>query len=103
MTLRRWAKKVPAANDARGCDSNQLEITRSLVDEAARVIAGARASSDELRELADGGSVREVLVDLSRRDGPAEVADLVLLLASDRASNVTGADFVIDGGLVTTL
>jgi NAD(P)-dependent dehydrogenase (short-subunit alcohol dehydrogenase family) len=34
---------------------------------------------------------------------PAEVADLVLLLASDRASNVTGADFVIDGGLVTTL
>jgi NAD(P)-dependent dehydrogenase (short-subunit alcohol dehydrogenase family) len=24
-------------------------------------------------------------------------------LASDRAGNVTGADFVIDGGLVTTL
>src|SRR4051812_4089999 len=34
---------------------------------------------------------------------PAEVADLVLLLASERAGNVTGADFVIDGGLVTTL
>ena len=34
---------------------------------------------------------------------PQEVADLVLLLASDRAANVTGADFVIDGGLVTTL
>jgi NAD(P)-dependent dehydrogenase (short-subunit alcohol dehydrogenase family) len=34
---------------------------------------------------------------------PQEVADLVLLLASDRAGNVTGADFVIDGGLVTTL
>jgi len=33
---------------------------------------------------------------------PEEVADLVLLLASDRAANVTGADFVIDGGLVTT-
>lgn len=32
-----------------------------------------------------------------------EVADLVFLLASDRASNVTGADFVIDGGMVTTL
>src|SRR3954453_831775 len=34
---------------------------------------------------------------------PAEVADLVVLLAGERAANVTGADFVIDGGLVTTL
>src|SRR4051794_14913192 len=33
----------------------------------------------------------------------AEVADLVVLLAGERAANVTGADFVIDGGLVTTL
>ena len=34
---------------------------------------------------------------------PDEVADLVLLLASDRAGNVTGSDFVIDGGLIKTL
>jgi NAD(P)-dependent dehydrogenase (short-subunit alcohol dehydrogenase family) len=34
---------------------------------------------------------------------PAEVADLVLFLASDRAANVTGADYAIDGGLVQTL
>jgi NAD(P)-dependent dehydrogenase (short-subunit alcohol dehydrogenase family) len=33
---------------------------------------------------------------------PQEVADLILLMASDRAGNVTGADFVIDGGLITT-
>jgi NAD(P)-dependent dehydrogenase (short-subunit alcohol dehydrogenase family) len=32
-----------------------------------------------------------------------EVADLVLLLASDRAGNVTGADILIDGGFVKTL
>ena len=38
-----------------------------------------------------------------RFTSPAEVADLVVLLASDRAGNVTGSDFVIDGGLVTTL
>jgi NAD(P)-dependent dehydrogenase (short-subunit alcohol dehydrogenase family) len=50
-----------------------LAITRGLVDEGARVIAGARTSSEELRELVDGGSVREVLVDLSRPDGPAEL------------------------------
>ncbi len=34
---------------------------------------------------------------------PQEVADLILFLVSDRAGNVTGADFVIDGGLITTL
>jgi len=34
---------------------------------------------------------------------PEEVADLVLLLASGRAGNVTGTDVVIDGGLITTL
>jgi NAD(P)-dependent dehydrogenase (short-subunit alcohol dehydrogenase family) len=34
---------------------------------------------------------------------PSEVADLVLFLASDRAGNVTGADFTIDGGLISTL
>ncbi len=34
---------------------------------------------------------------------PAEVADLVLFLASPRAGNITGADFAIDGGLKTTL
>ncbi|MCP2030213.1 NAD(P)-dependent dehydrogenase (short-subunit alcohol dehydrogenase family) [Okibacterium sp. HSC-33S16] len=34
---------------------------------------------------------------------PSEVADLVLLLASARAGNVNGSDFLIDGGLVKTL
>ncbi|WUD71247.1 oxidoreductase [Streptomyces sp. NBC_00510] len=34
---------------------------------------------------------------------PEEVADLVLMLASDRTGNVTGADFTIDGGLIKTL
>src|SRR3989440_7540273 len=34
---------------------------------------------------------------------PQQVADLVVLLAGERAGNVTGSDFVIDGGLVQTL
>jgi NAD(P)-dependent dehydrogenase (short-subunit alcohol dehydrogenase family) len=33
---------------------------------------------------------------------PEEVADLVLILASDRTANITGADITIDGGLIPT-
>jgi NAD(P)-dependent dehydrogenase (short-subunit alcohol dehydrogenase family) len=34
---------------------------------------------------------------------PSEVADLVLYLASKRSGNVTGADFLIDGGMTDVL
>jgi NAD(P)-dependent dehydrogenase (short-subunit alcohol dehydrogenase family) len=33
---------------------------------------------------------------------PAEIADMVVLLAGDRAANITGADIRIDGGLIPT-
>jgi NAD(P)-dependent dehydrogenase (short-subunit alcohol dehydrogenase family) len=33
---------------------------------------------------------------------PEEVADMVVILASGRAANVTGADITIDGGLIPT-
>jgi NAD(P)-dependent dehydrogenase (short-subunit alcohol dehydrogenase family) len=33
---------------------------------------------------------------------PDEIADLVVILASDRTANVTGADITIDGGLIPT-
>jgi NAD(P)-dependent dehydrogenase (short-subunit alcohol dehydrogenase family) len=34
---------------------------------------------------------------------PEEVADLVVFLASDRAGNITGSDYRIDGGYVATI
>jgi NAD(P)-dependent dehydrogenase (short-subunit alcohol dehydrogenase family) len=34
---------------------------------------------------------------------PQEVADLIVFLASERSGNITGADYVIDGGLIQTL
>jgi NAD(P)-dependent dehydrogenase (short-subunit alcohol dehydrogenase family) len=33
---------------------------------------------------------------------PAEVADLVVFLAGDRAANIIGSDFTVDGGLIPT-
>ncbi|MDG4663212.1 oxidoreductase [Mycobacterium sp. 236(2023)] len=40
---------------------------------------------------------------LGRFSTPAEVADLVVFLASDRAANITGADMTIDAGMITTV
>jgi NAD(P)-dependent dehydrogenase (short-subunit alcohol dehydrogenase family) len=34
---------------------------------------------------------------------PQEVADLIVFLASDRSANITGADYLIDGGLTQSL
>jgi NAD(P)-dependent dehydrogenase (short-subunit alcohol dehydrogenase family) len=60
----------------------------------------ARASGGEAGDVAKQAAAGAVTGRFTR---PEEVADLIVLLASDRAGNVTGADFVIDGGLITTL
>lgn len=58
---------------------------------------------------ATGGSPQDVVAQQSKEfatgrfSTPEQVADLVVLLASGRAGNVTGAEFVIDGGLIKTM
>jgi NAD(P)-dependent dehydrogenase (short-subunit alcohol dehydrogenase family) len=59
----------------------------------------AAATGDDAQAVAGAVAAQSVT---GRFTQPHEIADLVLLLASDRAGNVTGADFVIDGGLITT-
>jgi len=67
---------------------------------AATVAAAMGISPDEARRrvIEAGGGFST-----GRFTEPQEVADLVLLLASNRAGNVTGADFRIDGGLTKEL
>jgi len=59
-----------------------------------------RASGGDAEDVAKQAAADAVTGRVNR---PEEVTDLIVLLASDRAVNVTGADFVIDGGLLTTL
>ena len=67
-------------------------------DGAAATVAGARGT--EADDVAKQAAAEAVTGRFTR---PEEVADLIELLASDRAGNITGSDFVIDGGLITTL
>jgi NAD(P)-dependent dehydrogenase (short-subunit alcohol dehydrogenase family) len=60
----------------------------------------ARASGGDPEAVAKTAAAQSAT---GRFTHPLEVADLVLVLASERAGNVTGTDFVIDGGLVKTL
>jgi NAD(P)-dependent dehydrogenase (short-subunit alcohol dehydrogenase family) len=59
--------------------------------------AASGATPDDIAAGAVAGTAT------GRFSTPEEVADLVVLLASGRAGNVTGSDFVIDGGLVQTV
>ena len=63
---------------------------------AATVARATGAKADDVAEQAAHDSVT------GRFTRPEEVAEAVLLLASDRAGNITGADVRIDGGLVPT-
>jgi NAD(P)-dependent dehydrogenase (short-subunit alcohol dehydrogenase family) len=60
----------------------------------------AQATGDSAEQIADRQAAQ---APSGRFTYPHEVADLVLMLASDRSANITGSDFVIDGGLITTL
>jgi NAD(P)-dependent dehydrogenase (short-subunit alcohol dehydrogenase family) len=57
----------------------------------------------------DRNTAREQLIQslggipLGRPGWPAEVAELVAFLASDRAKSITGSEYVIDGGTIPTI
>jgi NAD(P)-dependent dehydrogenase (short-subunit alcohol dehydrogenase family) len=64
---------------------------------AARLSQASGRTAGEIAAEAAAGMVT------GRFTRPDEVADLVVVLASGRLANVTGADFTIDGGLVSTI
>ncbi len=63
---------------------------------AATFAQATGVDADKIREAAASGLAT------GRFSTPEEVATLVTLLASDRTANVTGVNYVIDGGLIKT-
>jgi NAD(P)-dependent dehydrogenase (short-subunit alcohol dehydrogenase family) len=64
---------------------------------AATIAAATDVDSDAVRKQAIAG------MPMGRFTTPEEVATLVALLASPRTANVTGSNYVIDGGLIKTM
>jgi NAD(P)-dependent dehydrogenase (short-subunit alcohol dehydrogenase family) len=69
----------------------------ALID---RLAASAGTDRDRAR-----GQLMESLggIPIGRPGRPAEVAELVAFLASDRAASITGSEYVIDGGTIPTV
>lgn len=102
--LRTYSKSISKELGPKGVRVNAVSpgwiMTESSVDMLKRL------------QVANGGTVeqaRQVVLDalggipLGRAAEPAEVADLIAYLASDRATAIHGAEFIIDGGTVRTV
>ena len=102
--LRTYSKSISKELGPKGVRVNAVSpgwiMTESSVDMLKRLQAANGGTIEEARQLVLDGLGG---IPMGRPAEPHEVADLIAYLASDRASAIHGAEFVIDGGTVRTV
>jgi NAD(P)-dependent dehydrogenase (short-subunit alcohol dehydrogenase family) len=112
-TLAYAAAKAALTNYSKGL-SNQVAPNGVRVNTVAPGFIETKAAERLIERLAeqagaDLATARQGLMDslggipMGRPGRPEEVAELVTFLVSDRASYITGAEYVIDGGTIPTV
>jgi NAD(P)-dependent dehydrogenase (short-subunit alcohol dehydrogenase family) len=79
------------------CDHADLWLGEHGVAETVAAATGVDANTARQQIVAGMGGFAT-----GRFSTPEEVATLAVFLASERAANFTGANYVIDGGLIKT-